>query len=184
MPFLSYSCSRVDHVCVFLFSWFEQINDGDDETPLRNPESASSNSSSSISGSQLATSGQLMRPRRISNLWPLSSRPTTYLQASPSAWLRTWIPAAVLGSMLRQYRISSDVADIDAEISDIDVRRSRKIDSRPAQVTATDRIACRNDAELICHWNYTQLFHVINFMFVGPWFPIFVAQVYDKTISR
>ena len=25
MPFLSCSCSRVDHVCVFLFSWFEQI---------------------------------------------------------------------------------------------------------------------------------------------------------------
>ena len=30
VPFLSCSCSRVDHVCVFLYSWFEQIND--DET--------------------------------------------------------------------------------------------------------------------------------------------------------
>jgi len=30
VPFLSCSCSRVDHVCVFLFSWFEQINDDDD----------------------------------------------------------------------------------------------------------------------------------------------------------
>jgi len=29
VPLLSCSCSRVDHVCVFLFSWFEQINDGD-----------------------------------------------------------------------------------------------------------------------------------------------------------
>ena len=31
MPFLSCSCSRVDHVCVFLFSSFEQINDDDDD---------------------------------------------------------------------------------------------------------------------------------------------------------
>ena len=31
VPFLSCSCSRVDHVCVFLFSRFEQINDDDDE---------------------------------------------------------------------------------------------------------------------------------------------------------
>ena len=31
VPFLSCSCSRVDHVCVFLFSWFEQINDDDDD---------------------------------------------------------------------------------------------------------------------------------------------------------
>jgi len=28
VPFLSCSCSRVDHVCVFLF---EQINDDDDD---------------------------------------------------------------------------------------------------------------------------------------------------------
>ena len=31
VPFLSCSCSRVDHVCVFLFSSFEQINDDDDD---------------------------------------------------------------------------------------------------------------------------------------------------------
>jgi len=31
VPFVSCSCSRVDHVCVFLFSWFEQINDDDDD---------------------------------------------------------------------------------------------------------------------------------------------------------
>ena len=31
VPFLSCSCSRVDHVCVFLFSRFEQINDDDDD---------------------------------------------------------------------------------------------------------------------------------------------------------
>jgi len=30
VSFLSCSCSRVDHVCFFLFNWFEQIN-GDDE---------------------------------------------------------------------------------------------------------------------------------------------------------
>jgi len=33
VPFLSCSCSRVDHVCVFLF---EQINDDDDDELLRN----------------------------------------------------------------------------------------------------------------------------------------------------
>jgi len=31
VPFLSCSCSRVDHVCVFLFSRFEQINDDDND---------------------------------------------------------------------------------------------------------------------------------------------------------
>ena len=31
VPFLSCSCSRVDHVCIFLYSWFEQINDDDDD---------------------------------------------------------------------------------------------------------------------------------------------------------
>jgi len=30
VPFLSCSCSRVDRVCVFLFSLFEQISDDDD----------------------------------------------------------------------------------------------------------------------------------------------------------
>jgi len=34
VPFMSCSCSRVDHVCVFLFSWFEQINDDDDDTSV------------------------------------------------------------------------------------------------------------------------------------------------------
>ena len=34
MPFLSCSCSRVDHVCL-LFSWFEQIDD-DDKLVLKN----------------------------------------------------------------------------------------------------------------------------------------------------
>ena len=31
VPFLSCSCSRVDHVCVFLFSSFEQINDEEED---------------------------------------------------------------------------------------------------------------------------------------------------------
>jgi len=35
VPFLPCSRSRVDHVYVFLFSWFEQINDDDDDDSVR-----------------------------------------------------------------------------------------------------------------------------------------------------